>query len=146
MIEENEKNACPVEGCSACAGCGTGSEYEDFDPIITLTDEEGNDVQFEIIDVVVLDDSKQYVIVTEAGQDDSDKETEVTILEIKDEDGDEVYDTVTDKEIAEKVFNKFKEQQANLSNDVEDDDEENEDDEDDDDDEEDSDDQNQKDE
>lgn len=118
MKEENEKNQCPAEGCAACAGCGIESEYEDFDPIITLTDEDGNDIQFEIIDVVVLDDSKQYIIVTEAGKDDQDdsKETEVTILEVKEEDGDEVYDTVTDKDIAEKVFKKFQQQQEELDN------------------------------
>ena len=123
MKEENEKNQCPAEGCSACAGCGAGSEYEDFDPIITLTDEDGNDIQFEIIDVVVLDDSKQYIIVTEAGKDDDSKETEVTILEVKEDDGDEVYDTVTDKDVAEKVFKKFQQQQEELDNASEDEEE-----------------------
>lgn len=114
MYEENEMNSCGT-GCDSCAGCG-GHDHEheheelDFDPIITLTDENGKDIQFEILDVVVLEDSKQYLVVAEVGQDD-DKDTEVTILEIKEEDGEEVYDTVTDKDVAEKVFAKFEEQQ-----------------------------------
>ncbi|MNP70344.1 hypothetical protein D3C76_1665660 [compost metagenome] len=65
------------------------------------------------MDVVVLEDSKQYIVVAEIDQPE-DKDTEVTILEIKDEDGDEVYDTVTDKDVAEKVFAKFEEQQEEL--------------------------------
>ena len=122
MSDKNEENQCPSEGCASCAGCGAASQ-DDFDPIITLTDEEGKDIQFEIIDVVVLEDDKQYLIVTEAGKEEekNDDDIEVTILEIKEEDGDEVYDTVTDKDIAEKVFKKFQEQQEQLADESEDD-------------------------
>lgn len=122
MLEEKGKNACSVDGCAGCSGCGVETDDE-FDPIISLTDENGKDIQFEILDVVVIDDD-QYLVVTEAGSEESDdKETEVTVLQIKDEDGDEVYDTVTDKDIAEKVFKKFQEQQDELDDDSEEDEE-----------------------
>ncbi|MCX8074476.1 MAG: DUF1292 domain-containing protein [Clostridia bacterium] len=118
MIYEEEKDGC-ASGCSSCAGCGHDHGHEEeFDPIITLTDEEGKDMQFEILDVVALDDSKQFLVVAEVGQSEN-KDVEVTILEIKEEDGEEVYDTVTDKDLAEKVFKKFEEQQDDLYEDEE---------------------------
>mgnify|MGYP004574670085 FL=1 len=115
MKEENQEEILGCGGsCSACAGCGHDHEMElpeDFEPVITLTDDKGNDVRFEILDVVVLEDGKEYLILTEADKEEVNEDVEVTILEIKQEDGEEVYDTVTDDAVAEKVFNKFVEQQ-----------------------------------
>jgi len=72
---------------------------------ITFVDDEGNDVRFEILDVVTLDE-KEYLVVLPVDETDSG----VLILEIKQEDGEEVYDTVTDDAEAERVFNKFQEE------------------------------------
>jgi uncharacterized protein YrzB (UPF0473 family) len=122
--EEEEKNGCSESGCAGCSGCGHDhDEDSEFEPVITLTDENGVDVKFEILDVVVLEDEKQYLVVSELGNEDAD-EQEVVILEIKDEDGEEVYDTVTDKEIAEKVFEAFQAQQDELSDESEEDEKE----------------------
>lgn len=117
-MNENEEleHGCGVSGCEGCSGCGSDTDFADIDPVITLTDENGVDIKFEIVDVVVLDDEKQYLIVSEVGQEEN-EEQEVVILEIKEEDGEEVYDTVTDKDIAEKVFNAFEEQQKLLETD-----------------------------
>ena len=41
-------------------------------------------------------------------EDEESEDVGVVILEIKDEDGEEVYDTVIDDELAEKVFQEFK--------------------------------------
>ena len=41
----------------------------------------------------------------------SDENVEVNILEIKEVDGEEVYDTVTDEELGKKVFEEFMNQQ-----------------------------------
>lgn len=109
MKEENEEleniSGCSPAGCAHCAGCGPADE--DFDtPTLTLVDDDGNEVEFEILDVIVLEDEKQYLVVTEAGKED--EEPEAVILEIKeDENGEEIYDTVTDEEIADKVFNMY---------------------------------------
>lgn len=115
MKEENEENlgGCSVDGCASCHGCGHDMSMElpeDFEPVITLTDDEGNDVRFEILDVVVLEDGREFLILSEADAED-DTDVEVTILEIKEEDGEEVYDSVTDEEVAQKVFDMFVEQQ-----------------------------------
>lgn len=103
-------------GCASCAGCG--HDHEDafvpdgMDPIVTLTDENGNDVKFEILDVVVVDE-KEFLVVAEVTEEEK-EDVEVTILEIKEEDGEEVYDTVVDDKLAEKVFNEFTKQQKEL--------------------------------
>lgn len=110
MKEENEELnentiGCSPAGCAHCSGCGPADE--DFDtPTLTLVDDDGNEVEFEILDVIVLEDEKQYLVVTEAGKDT--EEPEAVILEIKeDENGEEIYDTVTDEKIADKVFNTY---------------------------------------
>ena len=109
-MKEEEINGCAA-GCDACAGCGHdhfGSELpDDISPIVTLTDEDANDVKFEIIDVVVLEDEREFLIVAEADREESDENVEVNILEIKEVDGEEVYDTVTDEELGKKVFEEF---------------------------------------
>lgn len=108
-MDKEQMNGC-ASGCGSCSGCGHDhfdSELpDDISPIVTLTDEEGNDVKFEIIDVVVLEDEREFLIVTEAENEDEDN-VEVTILEIKEVDGEEVYDTVTDDELGKKVFEEF---------------------------------------
>ena len=87
---------------------------EGASPIITLTDDEGKDVEFEVLDVVALEDGKEFLIVTEVSQEDTD-DVEVVILEIKEEAGEEIYDTVVDEKLAERVFNEFVKQQEELS-------------------------------
>ncbi len=121
-MDKEELNGCAA-GCASCAGCGHdhGHDMElpdDFSPVITLTDEDGQDVQFEILDVVVMDDEKEYLIVSEA-TDEEKEDVEVVILEIKQEDGEEVYDTVTDEEIGKAVFDRFVSQQQELDNEEE---------------------------
>lgn len=103
-----------THSCDCCSGCGhTHDEMElleDFDPIITLTDEEGRDVKFEIVDVVALEENnKEYLIAAEV-KEENDDGVEVTILEINQDGDEEVYDVVTDDALAEKVFKIFQEQ------------------------------------
>lgn len=102
--EELEMNAGCSSGCDGCSGCHDHGE-EDYEPTITLVDEDGKESKFEILDVIVLENEKQYLVVTEAGKDDS--EAEAVILEIKEENGEEIYDTVTDEAIADEVFNTY---------------------------------------
>ena len=100
--EELEHTGC-AGSCAHCAGCG---DMEDnFEPTITLVDDEGKETQFEILDVVVLPNEKQYLVVTEAGVETD--APEAVILEIKEENGEEVYDTVTDEAVADEVFNAY---------------------------------------
>lgn len=113
MSKEELENGC-AGSCGSCGGCGHdhGDDMlkEGISPIITLTDEAGEDVKFEVLDVVVTEDEKEYLIVAEAEKEES-EDVEVVILEIKQEGEEEVYDTVTDEEVAQKVFDLFMEQQ-----------------------------------
>ena len=87
-------------------------EGEDLDNIVILNDEEGNEVQFEFLDLVELDD-EEYVIllpVTEEGEED---DGEVVILKVEDNDDEdseeESYVSVEDEQVLNKVFEIFKE-------------------------------------
>ena len=121
----SKKNDGCASGCAGCSGCGHEhgelEMLENISPVITLTDDEGNDVKFEILDVVVMDDEKEYLVLSEV-KEKATEDVEVVILEIKEENGEEVYDTVTDEKIGEAVFNKFVEQQKELDESIEDED------------------------
>ena len=86
-------------------------ENEELDNIVVLNDEEGNEVQFEFLELVELDDEEYVVLlpVTDEGEED---EGEVVILKLEDTDDDseeESYVGVEDEEILNKVFAIFKE-------------------------------------
>jgi uncharacterized protein YrzB (UPF0473 family) len=119
--EELETRTGCSSGCESCGGCHDNGE-EDYEPTITLIDEDGKESKFEILDVIVLENEKQYLVVTEAGKDES--EAEAVILEIKEENGEEIYDTVTDEAIADEVFNAYVAQFDEDDDDSEDDDDE----------------------
>ena len=115
-MDEREELEC-THSCATCGGCG--HDHDEMDEmetgIITFVDDEGNDVRFEILDVVTLDE-KEYLVVLPIDEVDSG----VLILEIKQEDGEEVYDTVTDDEEAERVFKKFQEEYGEDDEELED--------------------------
>ena len=88
-------------------------ENEETDNIIILNDEDGNEVKFEFLDLVELDEEKYVVLlpVTEEGEED---EGEVVILKLEDTDEDEEGETesyvgVDNEETLNKVFAIFKE-------------------------------------
>ena len=115
-MDEREELEC-THSCATCGGCGHDhNEMDEMETgIITFVDDEGNDVRFEILDVITLDE-KEYLVVLPIDEVDSG----VLILEIKQEDGEEVYDTVTDDAEAERVFNKFQEEYGSDDEEVED--------------------------
>ena len=86
-------------------------EGEDLDNIVILNDEEGNEVKFEFLDLVELDDEEYVVLlpVNEAGEED---EGEVVILKLEDNDDEdsdeESYVSVEDEETLNRVFEIFK--------------------------------------
>lgn len=86
-------------------------ENEELDNIVILNDEDGNEVQFEFLDLVELDD-EEYVILLPVIDDGVEEEGEVVILKVEDTDEDseeESYVSVEDEEILNKVFEIFKE-------------------------------------
>ena len=87
-------------------------EGEELDNIVILNDENGNEVRFEFLDLVELDDEEYVVLlpVTDEGEED---EGEVVILKIEDNDDEESeeesYVSVEDEDTLNKVFEIFKE-------------------------------------
>ena len=86
-------------------------ENEELDNIIRLNDEDGNEVQFEFLDLVELD-NEEYVVLLPVTEEGEEEEGEVVILKLEDTDEDseeESYVGVEDEEILNKVFSIFKE-------------------------------------
>ena len=92
-----------------------GYEGEDLDNIVILNDEDGNEVKFEFLDLVELDD-EEYVILLPVIDDGVEEEGEVVILKVEDTDEDseeESYVSVEDEETLTKVFEMFKDKFKN---------------------------------
>ena len=84
---------------------------EELNNIITLNDENGEEVSFEFLDLIELDDEK-YVVLLPLEEDSDDEEVgEVVILQLEDTESEdeESYVGVEDEEILNKVFEIFKE-------------------------------------
>ena len=82
---------------------------EELDNIIILNDEEGNEVQFEFLDLVEYDDEEYVVLLPiDEGEDEA---GEVVILKVEDTESEdeESYVSVDDEEVLNKVFEIFKE-------------------------------------
>lgn len=79
--------------------------------IITLTDEDGTDKDFEFLDLIDLD-NKEYVVLlpVEAEDEDEESDGEVIILEVHplDEENEE-YLSIEDADVLNTVFEVFKE-------------------------------------
>jgi len=84
---------------------------EELDNVVILNDEDGNEVKFEFLDLVELDD-EEYVVLLPMLEDGEEDEGEVVILKLEDTDEEaeeESYVGVEDEEILNKVFEIFKE-------------------------------------
>ena len=85
---------------------------EELDNVIVLNDEEGNEVKFEFLDLVELDEEEYVVLLPIAENEEAEEDGEVVILKLEDTDDDseeESYVGVEDEEILNKVFSIFKE-------------------------------------
>ena len=87
-------------------------ENEEVDNIIVLNDEDGNEVRFEFLDLVELDD-EEYVVLLPVTVEGEEEEGEVVILKVEDNDDEESeeesYVSVEDEEVLNNVFEIFKE-------------------------------------
>ena len=87
-------------------------ENEELDNIIVLNDENGNEVKFEFLDLVELDD-EEYVVLLPVTEEGEEEEGEVVILKVEDNDDEdseeESYVSIEDEETLNKVFEIFKE-------------------------------------
>ena len=85
-------------------------EGEELDNIVILNDEEGNEVKFEFLDLVELD-NEEYVVLLPINDEGEEDEGEVVILKVEDIDDDsaeESYVSVDDEAVLNQVFEIFK--------------------------------------
>ena len=84
----------------------------ELDNVVILNDEDGNEVKFEFLDLIELDD-EEYVVLLPVAEDGEEEEGEVVILKVEDNDDEnsdeESYVSIEDEEILNKVFEMFKE-------------------------------------
>ena len=81
-------------------------ENEEVDNIIVLNDEEGNEVQFEFLDLIDYE-GEEYVVLLPAEE--TEDAGEVVILQVEDTDSEEEsYVSVEDEDVLNKVFEIFK--------------------------------------
>lgn len=79
----------------------------DFDNIIVLNDENGNDVEFEFLDLIAYED-EEYVVLLPVEESDEAGEVVILKLEETDNDSEESYVSVDDENKLMDVFNIFK--------------------------------------
>ena len=87
-------------------------ETDEMDTTLVLTDEDGNDVRFELLDRIVYEGETYLVLL-----DPEDTEGEVLILQADSSQDNEEYDnflSVTDDDILTAVFELFKENNSDI--------------------------------
>ena len=85
-----------------------GQEGEELDNIIVLNDENGDEIEFEFLDLIEYE-GEEYVVLLP--HDEEEEADEVVILRLEDTDSEdeESYVSVDDEDILNAVFEKFKE-------------------------------------
>ena len=89
---------------------------EELDNIITLTGENGEEVNFEFVDLIEYE-SREFVVLLPV-EEDEEEEGQVVILEVEPVEGsdEECYVSVDDEDLLMKIFEIFKERFADEFN------------------------------
>ena len=82
-------------------------EGEELDNIIVLNDENGDDIEFEFLDLIPYE-GEEYVVLLPNDEDDEAGEVVILKLEDTDSEDEESYVSVDDEEVLQKVFEIFK--------------------------------------
>ena len=83
-------------------------DIEELDNIIILNDEEGNEVQFEFLDLIEYD-SEEYVVLLPLAEEDDSGEVVILKVEPTENPEEESYVSVSDDDVLMTVFEIFKE-------------------------------------
>ena len=77
---------------------------------ISMTDEEGNEVEFELLDVLQHNGIYYHAFIpVEEGEEDEEEEVEIVILKVVETDGEELFVTIDDEAELNKVYDLFME-------------------------------------
>ena len=83
-------------------------EGEELDNIIVLNDENGNEIEFEFLDLIEYE-GEEYVVLLPNDEEDDAGEGVILKLEDTDSEDEESYVSVDDEEVLQNVFDIFKE-------------------------------------
>jgi uncharacterized protein YrzB (UPF0473 family) len=85
---------------------------EEYTNVITLTDSDGSDVDFEVLDVVPYKEHEYVVMLPVDDESDSPEAVILELLEAEEDNEEDMLQGVEDEEILNAVFNLFMEKNA----------------------------------
>ena len=85
---------------------------EEYTNVITLTDSDGSDVDFEVLDIVPYKEHEYVVMLPVDDESDSPEAVILELLEAEDDNEEDMLQGVEDEEILNAVFNLFMEKNA----------------------------------
>ena len=96
---------------------------EEFDDIIELIDEEGEDVSFRLVDVIEYQDDTYLALEAVEDEDEEAEEAEIVfMLVIRDEKDEDCYEPVLDDDVNEALFEVFMQHMEEAEEDTEEED------------------------
>ena len=85
---------------------------EEYTNVITLTDSDGSDVDFEVLDIVPYKEHEYVVMLPVDDESDSPEAAILELLEAEEDNEEDMLQGVEDEEILNAVFNLFMEKNA----------------------------------
>ena len=85
---------------------------EEYTNVITLTDSDGSDVDFEVLDIIPYNDHEYAVLLPVDDESDSPEAVILELLEAEEDNEEDMLQVVEDEEILNAVFNLFMEKNA----------------------------------
>lgn len=85
---------------------------EEYTNVITLTDSDGSDVDFEVLDIISYNDHEYAVLLPVDDESDSPEAVILELLEAEEDNEEDMLQGVEDEEILNAVFNLFMEKNA----------------------------------
>lgn len=85
---------------------------EEYTNVITLTDSDGSDVDFEVLDIVPYKEHEYVVMLPVDNESDSPEAVILELLEAEEDNEEDMLQGVDDEEILNAVFNLFMEKNA----------------------------------
>ena len=85
---------------------------EEYTNVITLTESDGSDVDFEVLDIIPYNDHEYAVLLPVDDESDSPEAVILELLEAEEDNEEDMLQGVEDEEILNAVFNLFMEKNA----------------------------------
>ena len=85
---------------------------EEYTNVITLTDSDGSDVDFEVLDIIPYNDHEYVVMLPVDDESDSPEAVILELLEAEEDNEEDMLQGVDDEDILNAVFNLFMEKNA----------------------------------